>query len=57
MLDFDDVKRRLEGVNPQLCAAFAARCSLRVLPFLAVFQSKETRGAFREESRLLTLTH
>ena len=35
MLDHDEIEKRLKGVPPELCATFAARTALRVLPFLA----------------------
>lgn len=34
MLTKDEIEKRLKDVDPNLCAVFAARCSLRVLPFL-----------------------
>ena len=43
MLSLDEIKKRLKGVDQQLCAAFAARCSLRVLPILV--ENTEKDGA------------
>ena len=36
MLDRDEIEKRLKDVDPQLRMAFAARCCLRVFPFLVV---------------------
>ena len=34
MLTKEEIEAKLQGVDPKLCAIFAARCSLRVLPLL-----------------------
>jgi len=39
MLSRNGIKKRLEGVPPELCVAFAVRSALRVLPLLAVEKS------------------
>lgn len=44
MLDDWEIRNFLEGVDPQLCVAFAARCSLRALPLLVADKELE---AFR----------
>jgi len=36
MLTRDEIEKRLQGVSAELCAAFAVRSALRVLPLLAV---------------------
>ncbi|MEE9302776.1 MAG: hypothetical protein V3U84_03225 [Thiotrichaceae bacterium] len=52
MLSRDEIKKRLKGIDPQLCVAFAARCSLRVLPLLvANHKGKEYFGYWDKEKR------
>ena len=41
MLDRVAIEKRLKGVDSQLCAAFAARCSLRVLSLLVRNKNKK----------------
>ncbi|MBL4661887.1 MAG: hypothetical protein JKY19_16125 [Alcanivoracaceae bacterium] len=41
MLTQKEIRKRLEKVDPQLCVAFAARCSLRVLPLLVADQKRQ----------------
>ena len=41
MLDRKEIEKRLKNVDPQLCVAFAARCSLRVLPALLSDKEKD----------------
>jgi len=41
VLDRKEIEKRLKDVEPQLCAAFATRCSLRVLPLLVADKNKD----------------
>ena len=41
MLDRKEIEKRLKDVEPQLCAAFAARCSLRVLPLMVADKNED----------------
>lgn len=51
MLERDAIEKRLKGVDPQLCVAFAARCSFRVMPLLVRDQSKEAFWYWENENR------
>lgn len=42
MLTKDEIEKLLENVDPKLCAVFAARCSLRVLPLLVNGKGKNS---------------
>ena len=48
MLDRKQIGKRLKGVNTGLCIAFAARCTLRVLPLLVADYESEAFGYWPE---------
>lgn len=51
MLDSGEIEKRLKGVDRQLIVAFAARCSLRVLPFLVENKKKESFWYWTQKER------
>lgn len=51
MLSHEEIKKRLQGVDHQLCVAFAVRCSLRVLPLLVVNEGKEAFWYWKKAKR------
>ncbi len=51
MLDREEIEKRLESVDPQLCVAFAVRCSLRSLPSLLTSEGNEAFWYWDKEKR------
>ncbi len=52
MLTKDEIKKRLKGVDPKLCTAFALRCSLRAMPLLAKDFQQKPFGYWQEDDAL-----
>ncbi len=51
MLTKEEIEKRLEKVDPQLCVAFASRCALRALPMLATSEDKELFWYWQKNER------
>lgn len=55
MLTKEEIEAKLKGVDPKLCAIFAARCSLRVLPLLIEKNTEINFSYWKKENRSIYL--
>jgi GTPase SAR1 family protein len=51
MLTQKEIEKCLKGIDPQLCVAFAARCSLRALPMLIQDQQNKPFDYWKKKDR------